>query len=167
MRRDGQPGFDTPSGKVEFASEVLRENGLDPLPRYREPVYSPLSTPETAKKFPLVMCCGSRTPFYSNAKERELPWLRRFLPEPVVKLNPSDALSRGLCDGDTVRVTAPVNEVGITLKLRTSETVKPGMIDILHGWPQADANELITRDFDPISGFVPFREGLCQVARAE
>jgi anaerobic selenocysteine-containing dehydrogenase/Fe-S-cluster-containing dehydrogenase component len=166
LRRDGRPGFDTPSGKAEFASEVLRENGLDPLPRYREPVYSPLSTPETAKKFPLVMCSGSRTPFYSNAKERELPWLRRFLPEPVVKLNPSDALPRGLTDGDTVRVTAPVNEVGITLKLRTSETVKPGMIDILHGWPQADANELITRDFDPISGFVPFREGLCEVSKA-
>jgi anaerobic selenocysteine-containing dehydrogenase/Fe-S-cluster-containing dehydrogenase component len=166
LRLDGKPGFETPTGKVEFASEVLRENGLDPLPRYREPVYSPLSTPDVAKRFPLVMCCGSRTPFYSNAKERELPWLRRFLPEPVVKLNPKDAQSRGLRDGDTVRVNAPVNEKGITLKLKTSETIKPGMIDILHGWPQADANELITRDFDPISGFVPFREGLCEVSAA-
>ncbi|MDR0916841.1 MAG: molybdopterin-dependent oxidoreductase [Oscillospiraceae bacterium] len=167
LRADGQPGFDTPSGKVEFTSEVLRENGLDPLPLYREPVYSPISTPDIAEKFPLIMNCGSRVPFYSNAKERELPWLRRFIPEPVVKLNPKDARDRGLADGDIVRVTAPVNEVGITLKLKTSETIKPGVIDILHGWAQADANELITRDFDPISGFVPFREGLCEVSRAE
>jgi anaerobic selenocysteine-containing dehydrogenase/Fe-S-cluster-containing dehydrogenase component len=166
LRRDGQPGFDTPSGKVEFISEVLREYGLDPRPVYIEPVYSPISTPEIAEKFPLIMNCGSRVPFYSNAKERELPWLRRFMPEPVVRLNPQDAKSRGLENGDTVRVTAPVNEVGIVLKLETTGTVKPGVIDILHGWPQANANELITRDFDPISGFVPFREGLCQISRA-
>jgi anaerobic selenocysteine-containing dehydrogenase len=166
LRRDGKPGFDTPSGKVEFASEVLRENGLEPLPKYREPVYSPISTPETAEKFPLVMVVGSRVPFYSNAKHRELPWLRRFMPEPVARLHTSDALARGLRDGDKVRVTAPVNGTGIVVTLKTSETIKPGIIDLLHGWPQADANELITRDFDPISGFVPFREGLCEVAKA-
>ncbi|MDR2606041.1 MAG: molybdopterin-dependent oxidoreductase [Oscillospiraceae bacterium] len=166
LRKDGKPGFETPSGKVEFASEVLRENGLDPLPRYREPVYSPISTPEIAERFPLIMCCGSRVPFYSNAKERELPWLRRFMPEPTVRLNPTDANSRGLTDGDYVRVTAPINETGIVVKLQTSETVKQGVIDILHGWEQANANELITRDFDPISGFVPFREGLCQIEKA-
>jgi anaerobic selenocysteine-containing dehydrogenase len=166
LRRDGQPGFDTPSGKVEIISEVLREYGLDPRPVYIEPVYSPLSTPQVAEKFPLIMNCGSRVPFYSNAKERELPWLRRFMPEPVVRIHPADARSRGLAAGDTVRVTAPVNETGITLKLETSETIKPGVIDILHGWPQANANELVTRDFDPISGFVPFREGLCQISRA-
>jgi hypothetical protein len=59
-----------------------------------------------------------------------------------------------------------VNDKGIVLTLKTSETIKPGVIDILHGWEEADANELITRDFDPISGFVPFREGLCEVAKA-
>jgi anaerobic selenocysteine-containing dehydrogenase/ferredoxin len=166
LRADGKPGFDTPSGKVEFISEVLRENGLDPRPLYREPVYSPVSTPEKAVRYPLIMCCGSRVPFYSNAKHRGLPWLRRFMPEPFVRLHPNDAASRGLRDGDTIRVTAPVNDRGIMLTLKTSETIKPGVIDILHGWAEADANELITRDFDPISGFVPFREGLCEVAKA-
>jgi anaerobic selenocysteine-containing dehydrogenase/Fe-S-cluster-containing dehydrogenase component len=164
LRPDGAPGFDTPSGKVEFISEVLRENGLDPRPIYNEPVYSPISTPDIAQQYPLVMCCGSRVPYYSNAKHRDLPWLRRFHPEPTVRLHPSDAATRGLKAGDKVRVTAPVNDTGIVLTLKTSETIKPGMIDILHGWEQADANELITRDFDPISGFVPFREGLCEVS---
>jgi anaerobic selenocysteine-containing dehydrogenase/ferredoxin len=164
LRKDGKPGFETPSGKVEFSSEVLRENGHEPLPVYREPVYSPVSTPGVAEKYPLIMCCGSRVPFYSNAKGRELPWLRRFMPEPTVRLNPRDARERGLREGDLVRVTAPVNETGIVVTLETSETIKPGVIDILHGWDKANANELISRDFDPISGFVPFREGLCQVA---
>jgi anaerobic selenocysteine-containing dehydrogenase len=166
LRPDGKPGFDTPSGKVEFASEVLRQHGLDPLPTYREPVHSPLRTPDLAERFPLIMNCGSRVPYYSNAKHRSLPWLRRFMPEPVVRLNPKDARERGLSAGETVRVTAPINETGILVKLELSETIKPGVIDILHGWDSANANELITRDFDPISGFVPFREGLCEVAKA-
>ncbi|MDR3209122.1 MAG: molybdopterin-dependent oxidoreductase, partial [Oscillospiraceae bacterium] len=165
IRKDGKPGFETESGKVEFTSELLRAHGLDPLPVYIEPVYSPRSTPDVAESYPLVMNCGSRVPFYSNAKERELPWLRRFMPDPVVRLNPADAAARGLTSGERVRVTAPVNDEGIVVTLETSETIKPGVIDILHGWEHANANELITRDFDPISGFVPFREGLCQVAR--
>ncbi len=32
LRRDGKPGFDTPSGKLEIASSILKENGYDPLP---------------------------------------------------------------------------------------------------------------------------------------
>ncbi|MDR2530953.1 MAG: molybdopterin-dependent oxidoreductase, partial [Oscillospiraceae bacterium] len=166
LRKDGKPGFETPSGKVEFVSELLREHGLDPRPVYVEPVYSPISTPEIAERFPLVMVAGSRVPYYSNAKHRELPWLRRFEPEPIVKLNPVDAEARGLRDGDRVRVTAPVNSDGIVVKLEVSRIIKPGVIDILHGWEHANANELITRDFDPISGFVPFREGLCEVRKA-
>ncbi|MDR1065270.1 MAG: molybdopterin-dependent oxidoreductase, partial [Oscillospiraceae bacterium] len=134
LRRDGKPGFDTPSGKVEFISELLREHGLDPRPAYREPVYSPVSTPELAKSFPLIMNCGSRVPYYSNAKHRELPWLRRHMPEPVIRINPRDARERGLNPGDAVRVTAPVNTTGIVVKLETSETIKPGVVDILHGW---------------------------------
>jgi anaerobic selenocysteine-containing dehydrogenase len=86
------------------------------------------------------------------------------MPEPVIRINPRDARERGLNPGDAVRVTAPVNTTGIVVKLETSETIKPGVVDILHGWEKANANELITRDFDPISGFVPFREGLCQIS---
>jgi anaerobic selenocysteine-containing dehydrogenase/Fe-S-cluster-containing dehydrogenase component len=166
LRADGRPGFETPSGKVEFASEVLRAHGMNPLPVYREPKYSPLSTPDIAERFPLIMNAGSRVPFYSNAKERELPWLRRFMPEPVIRLNPADAEARGLRENDAVRIIAPIDEEGVVMKLELTETVKPGVIDALHGWPQADINKLITRDFDPISGFVPFKEGLCQVVKA-
>jgi anaerobic selenocysteine-containing dehydrogenase len=109
------------------------------------------------------MNCGSRVPFFSNAKEREIPWLRTFMREPIVRLSPKDAASRALVHGDYVRVSSPVNEAGIVFRLEVSATVKPGCIDVLHGWPEANANELIPRDFDPISGFPPYKEGLCEV----
>ena len=37
---------------------------------------------------------------------------------------------------------------------------------MFHGWDKANVNELVSRDFDPISGFPPYKEGLCQVAKA-
>ena len=45
--------------------------------------------------------------------------------------------------------------------------VKPGVMDMFHGWSQANVNELVSRDFDPISGFPPYKEGLCQIRKAE
>ncbi|BDE94720.1 formate dehydrogenase [Raoultibacter timonensis] len=166
LRDDGQPGFSSPSGKVEFASEILREHGFDPLPVFNEPVYSPVSTPDVAKDYPLVMNSGSRVPYYTHSKERHLPWLNQFMPEPVVRLSKADAEERGLADGDMVRITSPVNDEGIVAKLEITNIVRPKTIDMFHGWHQANVNEIISRDFDPISGFPPFKEGLCQVAKA-
>jgi len=59
-----------------------------------------------------------------------------------------------------------VNPSGIVAKLEVTNTLKPGVIDMLHGWAEANVNELIPRDFDPISGFPCYKEGLCEVARA-
>lgn len=39
-------GFNTPSGKLEFYSNALKEAGSDPLPVYREPPETPYSEPE-------------------------------------------------------------------------------------------------------------------------
>jgi anaerobic selenocysteine-containing dehydrogenase len=166
LRKDGKPGFETPSGKVEFTSEVLRTHGVEPLPVFREPTYSPVSRPELAEDFPLIMNAGSRVPFFCHSKERSLPWLRRFMPEPVIRVHSADAKIRGLAGGDYVRITSPVNKEGIRAKLEISNIVRPGSIDMFHGWIEANVNELVPRDFDPVTGFPPYREGLCQVERA-
>jgi anaerobic selenocysteine-containing dehydrogenase len=163
LRPDGQPGFTTPTGKIEFVSEVLREHGFDPLPVYKEPVYSPISTPDVYKDFPLVLMTGAREPFYTHSKGRDVPWLRGLMPDPVVKLNPKDAESRGIKNDDMVVLSSPKGEIRV--KARLTNIVMEGSVDIIHGWPQADVNSLIARDFDPISGFPPYKEGLCQVRK--
>ena len=43
-------GFSTPSRKVELANSLMANLGMDPLPGYREPDESPLSTPELARE---------------------------------------------------------------------------------------------------------------------
>lgn len=164
LRRDGKPGFNTPSGKVEIYSDTLKKNGYDPLPTYKEPLESPLSNSELAKKYPLVLNSGSRLPFYTHSKLRNMPWLREIMPDPVVRLNPADAAKRGIKDGDNVVIEAPLGSIKV--KAQVTNLVMPGVTDIFHGWEQANVNELIPRNFDPISGFPPYKEGLCDVRKA-
>lgn len=165
LRQDGKPGFTSPTGKIEFVSEFLRERGFDPLPVYKEPVYSPVSTPDEKNKYPLLLNTGSREPFYTHSKGRGTPWLRQLQPDPVVRIHPQDAKARGLNEGDWVLLTSPT---GLKIKMRTriSGIVMPGCVDMIHGWVQADCNLLIARNFDPISGFPPYKEGLCEIKKA-
>ena len=164
LRKDGEPGFNTPTGKIELVSTVLEQYGFEGLPVYEEPVYSPVSTPELAMDYPLVLNSGGRVPYYTHSKLRDLPWLNQFMPEPVVRLHPKDAEARGIADGDPVRVFNQFGEVA--MKAELSNIVLPGAVDVIHGWQQADINLLTSRDFCPITGFPPFRSGLCEVAKA-
>jgi anaerobic selenocysteine-containing dehydrogenase len=165
LREDGKPGFTTPTGKIEFASEFLRARGFNPLPVYNEPVYSPTSSPDEYKNYPLILMTGSREPFYTHSKGRHTPWLRGLMPEPVVKLHYKDAEERGIKNGDAVIITSPAGGK-ITMKAKITNIILPGSVDMIHGWQYADVNQLISRDFDPISGFPPYKEGLCQVEKA-
>ena len=163
LRPDGKPGFNTPTGKIEVYSTILGKHGFDPLPTYKEPVESPASNPEMARKYPLVFMTGARIPFYTHTKFRDLPWLNELQPEPVVNLNPADAVARGIAEGDKVIIE---NTHGrITVKAHLTAMVKAGMVDMFHGWVKEDVNTMLTRDFDPISGFPPYKSALCNVRK--
>ena len=41
LRKDGKPGFNTPTGKVELYATRYEEWGLDPLPYFEEPPEEP------------------------------------------------------------------------------------------------------------------------------
>lgn len=162
---DGQPGFATPSRKVEFDSEVLKQCGLEGLPIYEEPPHSPLTAEGDDKNYTLVLNCGSRLPYYTHSKLREIPWLNQFMPNPVVRLHPKDAASRGIKNGDDVRVFNHLGE--IFMKAEVTNIVLPGVVDIFHGWHQANINLLVPREFDSVTGYPPFRAALCEVELAQ
>jgi len=153
LRPDGKPGFNTPTGKIEIYSTILEEVGQDPIPIYREPIYRTL--PE-ANGYPLVLMGGPRVPMYTHSKQRENPWLRELMPEPVVRINPADAEERGIKDGDQVVVVSPWGK--ISAKAEVTVIVPRGVVDMAHGWYQADVNDITPRVFDPISGFPAYKQ---------
>lgn len=46
----------------------------------------------------------------------------------------------------------------ITLHVRLNPALKQGIVGVMHGWPEANVNDLIPREFDPASAFPPFKE---------
>ena len=158
-------GFQTPSGKVEIASSVLAEHGIDPLPVYREPPESPLSRPDLAGRYPLVLTSGARVMAYTHSQFRNIGQLRQLMPEPLADINPADAAPRGINTGDTIKISSPRGT--IIVKAKVTDTILTGVVSVPHHWPdEANVNALVDdKNLDPISGFLPCKSLLCQVAK--
>jgi anaerobic selenocysteine-containing dehydrogenase len=156
-------GFQTPSGKVEILSSILESHDYEPLPVYREPVESPISRPDLAKLYPLVLTTGARTISYTHSQHRNLKKLRRMVPEPLLEINPNDADVRAIQTGDMVTVSSPRGVVRVRAKV--TDTILEGVVHLPHHWPdEANANILCDdANLDPISGFPAFKSQLCQV----
>jgi anaerobic selenocysteine-containing dehydrogenase len=160
----------------------MLEHGYPPLPEFEEPLMSPLSRPDLAAQYPLILTCAKNT-LFCETQHRGLPSLRRQAMEPEVELHPKAAAERGIRPGDWVRVATP--EGSICARARLNDTLKPEVVCGQHGWWQAcpeiggpgydpfDAeganfNLLIGNTaIDPISGSVPHRAYVCQIRRSD
>ncbi len=173
MRADGQPGFETPSGKVEIASSMLAAHGYDALPVYVEPQEGPLASPELAKRYPLVLNTGARIQSTFRSQHLNIPGLLAMQPEPQVLINPDDAAARGIADGEHVDVVTARGRV--IFQAKVTDRVVPGGVEVNVGgggplqaeaWRRANTNELTDHDNrDPISGFPVFKALLCEVEK--
>ncbi len=178
-QQEGVPrGFNTPTRKVELYSETMLEHGYSPLPEYEEPLMGPLSRPDLAGRYPLVLTCAKHT-LFCETQHRGLPSLRRQAMDPEVELHPAAALERGIRPGDWVSVETP--EGSVRARARLNDTLKPDVVCGQHGWWQAcpevgapgydpfspdgaNFNLIIGNGaIDPISGSVPHRAYLCQI----
>lgn len=103
-------------------------------------------------------------PFITHSKWREdAPWLLELQREPTVDINPEDAASRGLKLGDAVLIRSAWGEIRVRAK--PTIMMPPGVVGMFHGWVGANVNDLVPREFDPISGFPPFKETPCEVTK--
>ena len=106
-KRYEEKGFGTPTGKVELYSTVLEKMGYDPLPVFREPLESPVSTPDLAKEYPLILTTGGRFLPYYNAEHRQIAKHRKRYPWPKMEIHPETAKSLGIEDGQWVWIESP------------------------------------------------------------
>ncbi len=177
LRPDKKPGFQTPSGRIELYSSLREEWGLEPLPHYEEPPFTPVSQPELSKKYPLILSTGRRSPVYFHTEHRNIPWLRQIEPDPVVEVHPETAQSLGIGDGEWVWVE---NWMGrCQLKAKLTPVVPRWMVMAAHGWwfpekpPQepslfgvweSNVNQLIPMGFQGKDGLgAPIKNLLCRL----
>ena len=173
LRKDGKPGFETPTGKFEIASTILEEHGYDPLPVYTEPAESPLSQPNLAKKFPLVFNSGSRVTTDFRSQFHGIPGLLKERPEPTVTIHTRDAAAREIRNGDAVNLRSPRGSV--RLRALVTDDIVPGAVDANMGgggplgpkaWQECNINDLTDLRYDPISGFPIYKTLLCEAVKA-
>jgi anaerobic selenocysteine-containing dehydrogenase len=118
-------GFGTVSGKCELYSAGLAARGLDPLPTYIPPHEDPQTRPDLAVRYPLQLVCPP-LPNFLNSTFANVETLRHMAGEPTVQIHPEDAASRGLQDGQKVRV---FNGRGsYQARAEVGLTVKPGVV---------------------------------------
>lgn len=171
LRADRRPGFETPTGKFEIASEWLRAHGYPALPVYTEVAEGPLAAPELAERFPLVFNSGARLQFDFRSQHHNIPGLLKRQPWPLVQLHPADAAARGIQDGDWVEVTSPRGR--LALRAQVTPDLLPGVVEVNMGgggvlgppeWRQANVNALTDHaNRDQLSGFPVFKALLCEV----
>jgi cysteine desulfurase NifS len=173
LRKDGKPGFDTPSGKFEIKSSILEEHGYDGLPIFQEPLEGPSQSAELSKKYPLIFNSGSRVDTDFRSQHHGVKGLSKERPEPTVMMNTEDAKQRGIVNGDKVLIASPRGKVSMRA-LVTNDIVK-GAVDANMGgggplgskaWQKANVNTLTDlQNYDPISGFPVYKALLCEIQK--
>ena len=176
-------GFATPTGKVELYSTIFDKLGYDPLPRYEESFENPVSTPELAKEYPLMLITGGRfRPMY-HSEHRQIESLRRKHPHRLVQINPETAARLDINDGDWVWIETLRGRV--KMKCQYFEEMDPRVVHAENGWwlPEqpgeepwlhgvweANVNVLIEDNPDICNktcGTWPLRTALCRINKVK
>lgn len=157
----------TPTGKFEFYSKRIEEfretYDLNPLPVY----YSPLSdenSEEMQRAYPFQLSTGTRIATAIHSRFHETPWARSLRPEPLVEINRQDAAALGIDQNDPVVLYSAKGEIRVRAKL--TGKIKPGHLQMLHGYTEANVNLLIsTTHLDPYTGFPGFKGTRCNIRK--
>ena len=172
-------GFKTPTGKLELYSTRLEEMGYDPLPYYEEPPESPVSTPEIANEYPLVLTTGGRNPFFFNSEHRQVESCRKGARQPIAEIHPDTASKPDIKDGDWMWIENSRRKIRQVAKV--TKGIDPRVINTEFGWwfpedpaPEygiwkSNANVLTSNKppYDPAMGTYQLRALLCKVSKVD
>jgi anaerobic selenocysteine-containing dehydrogenase len=113
--------FRTPSGKLEFYSEQLAQQGHAPMPDWQPDP----DEERDAARWPLRLLTAPGY-FQAHTAYSGVDFLRRREGSPCCILHPDEAARRGLADGARVRLYNDRGAVGLVLKI--SDEVLPGVV---------------------------------------
>lgn len=166
LREDGNPGFNTPTGKVEIYSSLLEKYGYNPLPAHSESSKRFYFSPEITEEYPFTMITGVRTFPHYHGLGVQIPSFRRLDAHPVVEISEEASKCLGLRDGDYVFVEVPGRKERVKRRVKVVRDLDPEVIALPGHWylPEeagmeeriwsANVNVLteLRDDYDPVIG---------------
>ena len=151
------------------------------MPSYEEAPETPVSAPELAKEYPLILTTGGRVRYFYHSEFRQIKSMRKMHPDPILQIHPDTANKLGIGDKEWVYVETRLGRVrfkaelfdGIDSRVVHAEhswwfPEEAGEEPSLHGVWKSNINVLISDDpdhCDPICGGWPHM-GLCKVYKA-
>ncbi len=157
----------TPSGKIEFFSDALAAEGLDPLPAFVPPVESRWS--KGAERYPLEFL-SRKADNYMNSTFANLDGHRKMEARRahILDMHADDARVRGIADGDQVRIFNDRGSLRLTAHVNSSVPagVVAGQLDWakLHG-DNNNVNALTSERLTDLGAGATFYSTLVEVAK--
>jgi len=163
--------FPTLSGRIEIYSQRLADMNnpeIPPIPKYIEG-WEGRNDPLTAR-YPLLLIT-THSKRRAHSQFEYVPWLRELLHQAIL-LNPIDARSRNIRDGDEVRVFNDRGEVAVPAIV--TQRIMPGVVDLPQGaWFSPDQQgidrgacaNVLTRDARSPGGAACYNTCLVQVEK--
>jgi anaerobic selenocysteine-containing dehydrogenase len=162
----------TPTGKIEFYSETLAARGLDALPGFTPPTESRWG--EGAKRYPLEFL-SRKADNYMNSTFANLDGHRKMEARTSQRLemHPLDANSRGIADGDPVRVWNDRGSLRLTALIKNGPgvAVPAGVVAGRMDWAKLNpegrnVNALTSERLTDLGAAATFYSVLVEVAKA-
>ncbi|MCF6281059.1 MAG: molybdopterin-dependent oxidoreductase [Candidatus Polarisedimenticolaceae bacterium] len=154
-----QQDFATLSKKLEIFSDTFRACGYPPIPTFEE-------SDRESSHYPLRLI-SAKWIGYCHSQQRQLPSLRKHMPEPLVELNPQTAAEHAIEEGEWLSIES--SEGVIRAKAKFNKSLATDVICSQYGWWQAafgNYNNLISdSDFDPISSSNRLRHMRCKITK--
>jgi anaerobic selenocysteine-containing dehydrogenase len=167
--------FDTPTRKIEIYSTTFAKAGYAPLPEFKFEKANDEAYPLTLTFFRDIHFC--------DEQHRNIPRLRRVVPEPLLEIHPDTAKVQDIEEGEWIFLETATGKV--KLKAKFNGSLHPKVVATVYGWWQAcqelkldgqdpfsqngaNTNLLIANaDADPISASVAHRGQPCRVTKPQ
>jgi len=160
-RKYQKQGFATPSKKLEIFSERFQRSGYSPVPRFE-------SEESDDGRYPLRLI-SAKCIAYCHSQQRQLPSLRKRMPDPLVELNPQTAATCDIKEKDWVAIET--SEGTIRARAKFNRCLASDVVCSQYGWWQdsyGNFNNMIDDGiFDPISSSNALRNFRCNITKAD
>jgi anaerobic selenocysteine-containing dehydrogenase len=173
LRSDGNPGFETPTGKCEIWSTRLENLRYEPIPYY----INKYPSDDVLENFPLILTDGRTLEIY-HGLGLTLPSRRKRTPDPIIEIHPDTADKLEIKGDDWVWIQTHQNKNRFKRKVVLSSTLHPTVVWCNSHFhypekrslrerlePSINLSHTLEGPHDPIDGASSMRGVPCRITR--
>jgi predicted molibdopterin-dependent oxidoreductase YjgC len=138
------PTIDHPGTQILHTQQFTRGKGKFIPIKYKQSAELP------DDDYPLILTTGrSLFQYHTGTMTRKVEGLNKFKGEEEIEINPKDAITLSINDGDIVKVISRRGE--ITTKVKITDNSSPGVVFMTFHFAESPTNVLTNTASDPIS----------------